>query len=126
MAITLSYGYKKPQTGDRGPIVFPLLEDDIQQLNDHDHDGLNSALISSSSVIPVTQNILAGAWVSVGNGLYRQAVTIPGATTYDNTFISFLESVTGHLLYLTVEKISATQYYVYINDNSLSLKARYT
>jgi hypothetical protein len=126
MSTTLSYGYKLPTTGDRGPVVFPDLEDNIQQLNDHNHNGTNSSLISSASITAVTQTLLAGSWVLVADGIYKQTVTIPGTLQYDNTHISFTHATTGHLLYLSVEKVSATQFDVFINDNTAGLKVRYT
>lgn len=124
--LTLTYGFKKPQTGDRGPTVFPAMEENIQKLNDHTHDGLNSSLLSSASIAAVTQTLLAGSWVSQGNGLYKQTVTLPGALTYSATNISFEHGTTGDLLYLTVNKVSSSQYDVFINDNSIGLKVRYT
>jgi hypothetical protein len=33
---------------------------------------------------------------------------------------------TGHVIYPTIEKVSATQYDIYINDNSLNLTAVYS
>lgn len=45
----LSYGYKKPQDGDTGDVFFPAIEDNIQRVNDHTHDGVNSAFIASQS-----------------------------------------------------------------------------
>ncbi len=127
---TLSYGYLKPQDQDSGQEVFPALESNIQRLNDHSHNGVNAAVLAVSSVAVTTQSILSGAWVSNGAG-YRQAVTIPasltGATpaqTYDMLGIEFRLS-TGERVYPRVEKISDSQYYVYVNDNTLNLTAIY-
>ena len=123
---TLTYGYLKPQTGDKGSVFFPALEFDIQQLNDHNHDGVTSALIDSSSIVATTQALLAGSWVSVGGGLYRQLVTMPGAMQYDNFFISAKLTTLGHQYYPTIEKVSANSFYIYINDNSLDVTVYYT
>jgi hypothetical protein len=116
---TLSYGYLKPQTGDKGSIFFPALEADIQQLNDHTHNGVNSALISSSSITPLTQNILAASWVATSGGTYRQLVSVTGGLSYDQFIVSVKLTATGHLIYPTIEKVSSTTFYVYTNDNSL-------
>lgn len=124
--LTLSYGYKKPQSNDKGPVVFPALEDNIQQLNDHTHDGTDSAKLPSSSVEAVTQAISAASWTLVSGGLYKQTVTLPGGIDYDKISITIHDDATGHLLYLTIEKVSSSQYDVYINDNSLDLVAVYT
>lgn len=124
--LTLTYGYKKPQTNDKGPIVFPAMEGNIQQLNDHSHNGADSTLLTTASVVGINQTILSGAWALVANGIYKQTVTLPGSLLYDKIHISHHASSTGHLLYLTVEKVSANSYDVYINDNTLGLLAVYT
>lgn len=117
--ITLTYGYKLPETNDRGPTVFPALEDNIQQVNDHNHDGANSAKLSAGSIEGVAQNVLAAGWVSQPEGLYRQVVTMPGAFDYDKVSITVRLS-TGEYVVPTIEKISTTQFYVYTNDNTVS------
>ena len=48
MATTLSYGFVRPATGDKGSVFFPALEDNITQLNSHDHDGTDSALMTAA------------------------------------------------------------------------------
>ena len=40
--IVLSNGYKLPETGDFGDVWFPALEDNIQRINTHNHDGTDS------------------------------------------------------------------------------------
>lgn len=125
--ITLSYGYKKPQNGDRGAAgFFTPMEDNIQRLNDHTHDGTNSAPLPAQSILGVAQNILAVNWVTYGGptGFYRQLVTVPPGFDYDKVFISF-RTTAGHYIFPSVEKVSTTQYYVYITDNTLSLVAVY-
>lgn len=125
MPSTLTYGFVKPQSGDRGSVFFPDLEDDIQQLNDHTHNGVNSSKLTASSSDAVSANITAVGWVVSGSG-YRQLVTVPSGMTVDLMNVSFRESVTGDLMLLGWTKNSSTTYYVYINDNSLDLKAVYT
>lgn len=123
--LTLTYGYKKPETGDRGSVFFPALEDDIQQLNDHNHDGSNSSKLTSSAVTATTQAILAAAWVAQGGGTYKQTVTMPGALQYNDYYPLFKNTATKHELLLTVERVSNTSYDVYINDNTINLTAFY-
>lgn len=121
---TLSYGFKLPDSGDKGPTVFPALESNIQKLNDHTHDGSNSAKISSAGVTPGSSTLLAGSWVLVANGIYSQRVTLPAAYSYDSTvFTCRLPS--GHIIYPTIEKVSATQYDIYTNDNSVGMTVHY-
>lgn len=119
--ITLSYGYKKPVNPDQGDLFFPAMEFNIQRLNDHAHDGVNSAPLASQS-----QSIFPGSWVAapIGGGLYRQLVTMPLGLNYDTVDIWFKLS-TGEFVYPSVERASASTYYVYTNDNSLTYVARY-
>jgi hypothetical protein len=54
--LPLSYGFQKPEVTDQGGIVFPALEANWQQVNDHNHDGVNSALIAGLSLPSQTGN----------------------------------------------------------------------
>lgn len=122
--LTLSYGYKLPQAGDRGATLFQALEDNITRLNGHTHNGTDSAPLTAQAVVAITANILLGAWIAYADGLYRQLVTIAPGFDYDKVQIGF-RLTTGEFVYPAVERVSATQYYVYTNDNSKSLVALY-
>jgi hypothetical protein len=125
MMITLSRGFKKPQDGDQGDSLFTALEENVQQLNDHDHDGVNSEQLTAQSIVGIPQNILAVNWVAFGpTGHYRQQVTIPAGFDFDTVQISFRLS-TGEYVFQTVERVSDTQYFVYTIDNTLALIALY-
>ena len=124
--LTLSFGFLKPQTGDKGSIWFPAIESDIQQLNDHTHDGINSTKLTAQAIIGIAGTILAAGWVATSGGTYRQLVTMPPSTAFSNYAISFRNSANGFELTLSVEKVSASTYYVYINDNTLNLDVLYT
>lgn len=121
---TLSYGYKKPESGDRGSVFWPALEDDIQQLNDHSHSGVDSVKLTSSSVTAVVQTINSASWADQGGGTYKQTVTMPGGMAYDDYGIIFKLSA-GDIIHPTVVKLTASTYDVYINDNTLTIKAVY-
>lgn len=124
---TLSYGYKRPETPDRGNVFFPALEDDITQLNDHYHNGTDSAPIPVTSLTKTTQAIAAASWSATSGGRYRQEVTMPAGFTYANSTIRFfLNGGSTQICYLRTEVGSAAnKYYVYINDNTLALTALY-
>ena len=122
---TLSYGIKKPEDGDKGSSFFPALEDDLQQLNDHDHDGVDSAPILSTNITSVQQALSAALWVAVSGGTYRQLVTVPNGKLYDNSFIFFRNTADKSQMFLGVEKVSSTTYYVYINDSTIDITAYY-
>lgn len=125
--LTLSFGFKKPQTGDKGSVFWPALELNFQKLNDHDHNGTNSKKIPASSVEIVTQAVSSAGWVDQGSGLYRQLVTMPGTMTFDTQQIGFRDAASPNSpLYLGYEKVSANTYYVYINDNTISLTVIYS
>lgn len=127
---TLSYGYKLPEDGDRGNIFFPGLEDNIQRLNDHTHNGSNSSLLTAASSVATTQTVSAASWVAYGSdGYYRQLVTMPTGIAFETHAIEFRISggtFDGHVFYPNIEKVSATTFYVYINDNTQTIKAIYT
>lgn len=123
--LTLSYGFKKPETLDKGAILFTVLEGDIQQLNDHNHNGTNSSKLPASSVQGVSQTISSGSWSGTGaTGNYRQQVTLPAGYDYDEVKIGF-RNANGDYLYPTVERVSDTQFYVYTTDNTLTFTAIY-
>lgn len=130
---TLSYGFFKPETGDRGAVWFPALEDNFQNLNDHDHDGVNSSLLSITSVGKPSSTVASGSWISDGGGNYHVVVTVPiaisGATAPANDII-YYEVVTkintagatyGDRLYPDIERETATTFTVRVNDNTLDL-----
>lgn len=125
---TLTYGYELPETNDKGSVFFPALENNITQLNDHDHDGSNSARLTAQSITGVSQTITSGSWSATSGGTYRQLVTMPPGTTFDDYGIVFRLASggsSGHQVNLSVEKVSASTFYVYINDNSVDVKILY-
>lgn len=121
---TLSYGYKKPDSGDKGPVVFPAMESNIDQINAHNHNGTNSEKLTSAAVNQVTQTLLAAAWVLVGNGIYKQTVTTPPSIDYDVRTPQFKLS-TGEVVYLGTVRLSSTSFEVYINDNTVNVVVQY-
>lgn len=119
--LTLSYGFKKPQTNDRGPVVFPALETNWQQVNDHDHNGVNSKKVSSASIEKTTVSLLSAGWVALGNGHFKQALNIPGVNNYDDVTLEFRLS-TGEIINPTVIKTGLQQCEVYIDDPTQDLR----
>lgn len=118
MPTTLTYGFVKPVTGDLGSSFFPALEGDIQKLNDHTHDGSNTARIPASSVTCVVQSLTAQVWSSTGtNGLYRTLVTVPAAFTDASSVQISVRDSLGEPMYLKVEFVTTTTFYIYTNDS---------
>lgn len=122
--VVLSYGYKKPVTGDRGSVWFPALEFDIQRLNDHTHNGTNSALLDSQSVNAISQD-LAVSWTLVDTAKYRQTVTMPGTLQFNTTDISFRKTSDKSLLYLSAVRVGVNSFYVYTMDPTLDVTVIY-
>lgn len=120
----LTYGLKVPVNGDVGGDVFPAMEDNITQLDGHTHNGSNSSLLTAASSTAVTASVASGTWVATSNGNYRQAITLPASFSYDTTQIAM--KVSNNQVFAKIEKISASQYYVYTNDNATAFTAVYT
>jgi hypothetical protein len=125
MSTTLTYGFKLPQNGDKGSTWFPDIAFDIQRLNDHTHDGLNSAPINSANVGVFTQELDVNDWIGDAQYTYSMTVTIPNGKLYDNSIIVFRNTVTKSQLFLGVTKLDPGTYNVYSNDNTLNITAYY-
>jgi hypothetical protein len=128
--IILSKQFQLPETYDSGAEFFPALEHNIRQMNSHNHDGYNSEQLSAASSVAVVQDILAAGWVGLGNDVYRQLVTMPVLAapltlSFDTCQIA-LRTAAGEYLAATIARVSASSYYVYVNDPTLVLKAVYT
>jgi hypothetical protein len=118
----LSYGFLQPENGDPGSVWFPALNDNIQKLNDHNHDGSNSSLLNLSSFLGGTVAILAANWVLDVPGRYKQTVIVPTGYSYDDFNVLFkLEN--GDLVYPSVERVSGTSFDIYTCDNTLGYTA---
>ncbi len=122
--LTLSYGYKKPETNDKGPAVFPALEADIQQLNDHNHDGANSALLTAQSIVGSPQTLLAANWVALGGGNFKQTVAMLPGFIFDTTTMSFRDP-DGTYIMPSVKKVSPTSFDVFTNDSTINMYILY-
>lgn len=122
--LTLTYGFKKPQTRDSGTTLWNALEGNIQQLNDHTHNGTNSSKLTTSAITATTQAIAHASWSATSQGNYRQLMTLSGLV-FDEINIGFKNS-SGYQTLLEVEKVSSTTYYVYTNDASMDYTAVYT
>lgn len=90
MATTLTFGLVRPDTGDKGNVWFPALEDNITQLDAHTHDGVTSPQIPSSSIQPTVVNVDTTGWSATGNGFFTKNVTFPGSYLNSTSQIRFL------------------------------------
>lgn len=126
---TLSNGFKNPENGDRGSVFFPALNENIEQINEHNHDGNNSERINAQELQKATQNILAAAWgADAGGSTYTQAITCPSGFTFNDMAVKFHVSggaYDGAQIYPTIVKTGASAYNLTVNDNTLTLVATY-
>jgi hypothetical protein len=114
--ITLSFGFKKPEPNDKGPVVFPAIENNIQQLNDHDHNGTNSKKLTVTGIAALSQNISAAGWVSLGGGNYHQIFSFLPGFTYETTSLKFRDASTEEYIFLGLKKVSSISADVYTNN----------
>ena len=111
----LSKGWKLPDTGDFGDSWFQALEDNINQSNTHSHNGIDSEKISSISFVSEVSTILAASFVDQLNGYYRSLVTIPGGALLDTLAITIKDPTTKDQVFLKLQKVSDTTFYIYTN-----------
>lgn len=127
-----SNGFNKPETGDKGSIFFPALEENIQQLNDHSHDGEDTNKLTTIAFNHNSSDALSSNWgleLVAKPGQYRQLVTLPVVgtvpLTLGNIGLFVIDADTGHPHYPTIEQNTATTFYIYTNDSNLSFKIIY-
>lgn len=113
--IILSKGYKKPETGDFGDVWFPALEDNIDLMNSHTHNGVDGEKISGINLAASTLTVLAASFADQGDGYWRATVTVPGGGLVDNFVIAVKDPTTKEPIQLRMEKLSSTQFYIYTN-----------
>lgn len=126
MSTTLTKGYKLPQTGDRN--FWSDLSFDIQRLNDHKHDGVDSVSLTPYNIAKGTNTISSANWVAVGGGTYKQTITMPTNYLFDESIIKHVVTSGTHAgkeILATLKKITASSYEIYVNDNTMDLIARY-
>lgn len=112
--LTLSYGFQKPEDTDTSDLWFPAMELNAQLLNDHNHDGVNSAPLASRTITALASN-----WVNQGGGDYNQLLTMPVGLTYDAAGI-WVRKTDGEQVYLKLTRASATTFYLWTTDNTAS------
>ena len=115
--VLLSKGFKLPETGDLGSVWFPAMEDNINQMNTHDHDGSDSEKIKAINLINTgsTLTVAGGSFVDQGDGYWRATVTVPSLGTVDNFVVTAKDPTTKDPIFLKMEKLSSTQFYIYTN-----------
>jgi hypothetical protein len=136
--LLLSKGYYKPQANDpsegaAGVGWFSSMEANMQRLNDHNHDGVNSQSLSTAAITRYTSTINPADWVSDGGGNYHFDVTVPagisGAVAPLNDInsysLSFINATTGERLLPTITRLTSTTFRVEQNDNTMTMTILY-
>lgn len=122
---TLSYGVKKPSSGDKGSLFFPALESNAQIQNDHDHDGVDSALIVAKNVTKGSVTVTALSWIASGD-YFRKLVSLPSGYVWGSHDVIVMlfdgVSVIGERLFPKLEQASISTMYVYMPTSNQALK----
>jgi len=114
MSTTLSNGYKLPENGDLGSSWFPDLAFDIQRLNDHSHNGIDSNKLTPTSTTLLTESLPADNFaLDEATNKYKALVSMPSGLRVDHTHVSFRDVVTKERIYLSAEKASINTFNVY-------------
>lgn len=114
---------KIPETGDRGSIAHIAISSNFEYLDDHNHDGVTSALIPAKSLSKGETSLLIAGW-SLNAGDYRQLVTLPTGYTFDNSHLKFIIASGGDIgkeIHPTITKASASTFYVSVYANTFDL-----
>jgi hypothetical protein len=132
---TTVYGYLNPSNGDLSKGAngwMAQINFDILRIDQHSHNGIDSALLSSSSFVSTSVTAPASSWITSTGGTnlpasgYQQDVTVPaGVSEINNFMIKFLVSTAGtrvnQPLQLFYSRLTATTFRLYCNDNTLDV-----
>jgi hypothetical protein len=124
---TTPYGYRVPQTGDAAKGIggwYESVEFDVDRLDNHNHDGTNSRLLSSTAIPTATVDVLAANWLPDGPS-YKQTVTMPASVPeVDNVSVRFKQTApvgpAGMNAMLSFKRLTATTVEIYCSDNTAS------
>lgn len=138
-----SCGFLKPAHSDTGATFFDDCNTDIQQINDHTHDGANSSPLAKTQTIGVsaggsTSTGTNSGWADDGTSTntYVQTIALPTKTIPNTGFTRqmqinevsvHLRDSLGEIVFNRVVPVvaSSVTYKVYSNDNALVLTAIY-
>ena len=122
------YGYEIPEAGDESSTEWqPGITKNWERLNNHSHNGIDSAKIAFANIQKVSTLVYQADWVATGNGDYSAIVNLPAGYTFNNTTMVFTISTVGHTdegarIYPGIVKISNTSFNVFVNDNTIDLE----
>ena len=114
MARELSNGYILPEDGDFGDTWFDDLEANIQRVNDHNHDGINSSNIPSTAITAVVVSVPAASFTG-SNGDFTANFTVNTTINLDQRTIYVRDAVTKQQAFLDVTRVSTSEYSIKTN-----------
>lgn len=132
---TTTYGYLNPQSADLSKGAngwMAAYNFNVLRADGHSHNGVDSVLLSISSLSALTVTAASGSWTnnSGGSGLpisgYVQSVTVPaGVGEINNYLVKFLISTSGSTqyqqVYLFYNRTSGTTFDLYSNNNAIDV-----
>lgn len=117
---TLTYGRKKPEDGDKGSQFWDALADNVTLDDGHDHDGSDSAQISSKNLTRGSVAVTSSGWSADGTR-FRKTVTVPSGWSLATSAPIFLLNSSGNRIYPHYEKITTTSFYLYMPVDNLAV-----
>ena len=124
---TLTYGRKKPESGDDSLGVggwMEAIEANIELDDAHTHDGVNSPRIDSRAISAYTAQTGTG-WASRGNGLYEISMSMPSGLDFDEYSLAFRDA-SGNPVMLDYERVDASNFKVITNNNTVNYTVLFT
>jgi hypothetical protein len=132
---TTAYGYLNPDQGDLSKGTngwMAAVNFDIDRLNGHTHNGVDSPLLNFGSIAAQTVVAPLASWIAStgGTGLpasgYMQTVTVPAAISEINNFnVKFLINTAGATQYqplnLFYARLTGTTFNLYSNSNTIDV-----
>jgi len=119
MAVTLSFGFINPASGDAASIWQAAINSTIAQLAIHNHNGTNSSTVSPASISVLTSSVNNANWVESPalSGNYNQTITAPAAVSEVNNFYpKIYRDSDGGIVYISVTRVAANQILLETNN----------
>jgi len=118
--------YEIPDSKETGNSVFDKLEEFMERMATHTHNGSdsNSITLNISKAIQDLENTVDFTWTLVSPGRYRALVDVAVGSTFDDNVRTYYYRVAGgppQQFYPTIERQSNTQYYLYTNTVRIPL-----
>lgn len=113
--------YEIPDAKETGNSVFDKLEEFMQRMATHTHNGSDSNSITLNIAKAVQELECGGVdftWTLVEDGKYRALIDVAVGSTFDDNVRTYYYRVNGdppQQFHPTIERVSNAQYYIYMN-----------